>query len=875
MNGQVFGLEEASGQTALAGGKAASLGALAAAGFPVPPGFVVSADACREFFEAVGIDRALEGLGDATRDALARRCAELQHRIVAGAVPAPLAAAILAAHARLAAGRSGAITCAVRSSATAEDLPGASFAGQHHTYYYVDGAHLLEMIRHCWASLWTPEAVSYRATHGIAHAAVFMAVVVQEMVPSEVSGVAFTANPVTGDRGDIVVESSWGMGAAIVDGRVTPDRYVLAREALALRERRIADKRFMVPSRLDETRSERMVEVPHAMRRRETLDADQIRAVASWSLRCEERFGRPQDVEWAIAAGTVYLLQSRAITTLQRQPDPGPEVFGQYVLFKPLAENFTEPLTPLTGELFMTTVPPVFGRLILGRVYMALAPVRLLLPFRMSDQDLADALFLSGRPASAPVRLSLVKLPLTMAGALVSYLAFAVGFARTRGMPDDFMEGYRALCRKIEADAAFDAPRALRRLCMPLLWEPIGRMPVSVNLSAFRFVPWMHALRVMLRRWAPDVRSDAVALLCSGTEGVLSAQMGREIRALAAEARRTAAVSEVLVRCEPEEALARLRECPEAREFLARLDGFLAVHGHRAVREFEFRSARWEENPAPVVGMVRNHLMSEEAAEAPEERAARARAELEAEIGRSLRPRPLERWLGIRGRLVRLARDRARYYFKLRENSRFYHIMAVRSVRKKILAIETDLLKSGRLKCKDDIFFLLWREVVALHEGRIGWRDVDERIRERRMEHLRLSKIIPPRTVGIAPARALPEDAAAASGDELHGQGASPGHCQGLARVILDPSSDLALRQGEILVAPYTDPAWTPLFLTAGAAVVEVGSYLSHAGTVAREYGMPCVVDVVDCTRRIQTGDRLDVDGDRGLVRILGGTGAT
>ena len=186
--------------------------------------------------------------------------------------------------------------------------------------------------------------------------------------------------------------------------------------------------------------------------------------------------------------------------------------------------------------------------------------------------------------------------------------------------------------------------------------------------------------------------------------------------------------------------------------------------------------------------------------------------------------------------------------------------------RKKILGIEAELLRSGKLKCRDDIFFLRWKEVTALQAGRQGWLDVEDRIRERRMEHVRLAKITPPKTLGIEQPRAAE---APVDGERLEGCSASPGRYEGIARVILDPSVDLVLKPGEVLVAPYTDPAWTPLFLTAGAAVVEVGSYLSHAGTVAREYGMPCVVDVPDCARRIQTGTRLDVDGDCGVVRIL------
>ena len=157
-----------------------------------------------------------------------------------------------------------------------------------------------------------------------------------------------------------------------------------------------------------------------------------------------------------------------------------------------------------------------------------------------------------------------------------------------------------------------------------------------------------------------------------------------------------------------------------------------------------------------------------------------------------------------------------------------------------------------------------------MQAGKIGWRDVEDRIRERRLEYIRWSKILPPKAIGIKmQERPYPKEPAAGDGTTFRGQSASPGKYEGVARVILNPSVDIELKPGEILVAPYTDPAWTPLFLTAGAAVVEVGSFLSHAGTVAREYGLPCVVDVPDCTRRIHTGVQLRVDGDIGTVRIL------
>jgi pyruvate,water dikinase len=809
-------------------------------------------------------------LQDLSPAELARRCSSLQRLILESDIPTSLATEILEAHARLMTGSASNATCAVRSSATAEDLAGASFAGQHGTYYYVDGARLLEMVRHCWASLWSPEAASYRSTHGIPHGSVRMAVVVQQMVRSEVSGVAFTANPVTGDRGAVVIESSFGMGAAIVDGRVTPDRYVVARDhALSLRERRIAQKRFMVESHLADAGGQRLVAVSHERQRAESLTAEDAREVARWALRCEELFKAPQDIEWAMAGGRFHLLQSRPITTLSRPQGEAP-VRGKWVLFKAVAENFTDPITPLTADLLSVLFMPglrFFG----GRLYVNIRGIAPFVPFTISDEDLARALYLSGRGDAPPLRLSLRKLPLALLGGLVSYLIAGVLLARTRGMPDGFMESYRRLCQEVGDDPSLDAVQALQRLTiLPSPLDPLGHMAIFVNLTSLRFAPWMAALSHMLRRWAPGLRADAVAVLCSGSEGVLSAEMGRGIWDLAGEARREPAVREILLAHPPEEALALLRADPAARAFVLRLDAFLAVHGHRAIKEFEMRTARWQEDPTPVLGMVRNYLLIAEAD--PQERgrqALRERTELEAEVRRALGSGPLGL---LRARLVALAARRARYYLKLRENSRFYHIMSLGMLRKRIVALEADLRRDGRLKCRDDIFFLKWNEVVALREGRLDWPRVEERIRQRRLEHVRLSKIDPPRTFGIERREAAPAPTVAGV---LEGQPASPGRYTGLARVILDPSVDLTLRPGEVLVAPYTDPAWTPLFLMAGAAVVEVGSYLSHAGTVAREYGLPCVVDAAGCTRRIATGTRVEVDGSTGVVRILDEAEAT
>ncbi|MDY6851790.1 MAG: PEP/pyruvate-binding domain-containing protein, partial [Thermodesulfobacteriota bacterium] len=823
------------GDVALAGGKGANLGELLGQGFPVPPGFVVPARACEEFFQAIGLEEKYRGLSDLTPGELEERCKVIRNTILKAGMPQGLAEAILAAHGELAKQRGGRIVCAVRSSATAEDLGDASFAGQHDTYYYVEEDRILPMVKHCWASLWSPEAVSYRSTQGIDHGSVFMAVVVQEMIMSEISGVTFTANPVTGSRDEIVTESSWGMGAAIVDGRVTPDHYVMKRSDFSILEKRIAEKRFMVPARLEQGEKARLREVPLDMRKKETLAPELAQKAAEWSVRAEDHFGSPQDLEWAISNGEFFMLQSRPITIMGRE-DIGADVEGRYVIFKSIVENFTEPLTPLTGGLMSMAFSPPLIRLIRGWLYISLKHSRALLPFKISYEKLADLLYLSHGAQPPRMKVSLIKLPFFLGGLILHYFFLGVLYVRVKDMPDDFMDGFRRLAEEVDADPDSGPLETAQRLfTWQNIFEPLGNMVLVLNIVAQRY--WLIAgvMKKLLRRWVPDAPEDAEALLCSGTKGVLSTEMGREIWDLAKEAKRCGPVRELLAKHKPENILAELKAEPEAKDFLDQLECFLARHGHRALKELELRSVRWEENPAPVLGMIRNYLLVESDPTAHEKKMDQARADLKASIRKKLDKYPFEQTFKFRWRLLDFLAEQAKYFAKMRENSRFYHIMAFYIVRKKILGLETEFLEKGKLKCKDDIFFLSWDELIKMQSGDLDWVGVEEKIRARRMEHIRLSKMVPPKTIGVKPPEE-PLDDEDGDKEAFQGQSASPGKYKGVAHVILDPSVDIELKPGEILVAPYTDPAWTPLFLTAGAAVVEVGSYLSHAGTVAREF---------------------------------------
>ncbi|MFT7221647.1 MAG: phosphoenolpyruvate synthase/pyruvate phosphate dikinase [Candidatus Azotimanducaceae bacterium] len=855
-----------------AGGKGANLGQLAQAGMPVPPGFVVSADEYTAFLEGFELP-ANSDLPSNTTAFLSKVRAHLVTRELPASLVKQLEHAV--ENLRETVSRTtdqvvnigqAAMTAdepifAVRSSATAEDLADASFAGQHETYYYVTPDNLPLMIRKCWASMWSDAAFSYRTAQGIEHRSVSMAVVVQHMIRSEVSGVTFTADPVSGDRSAVITESSWGMGAAIVDGRVSPDHYRVDKASAKRITTKISDKKFMVASTISQDESPRLIPVPANLRRRGSLNDKHLRAITTLAVKCEQHFGSPQDIEWAMADDQIYLLQSRAITTLGITEDQYPE--GRYLLFKPVAENFTDPLMPLTEDLLAPMMPMM--KVIRGRLYLNLDHVKALIPLKLSDENIARLAYLSSSTEENP-KLSILKAALLLPLLFGIYLTMGVFSRRCADMPDDFMKGFRHYAEKIAGDNTVPVPATFVALFARFRFlEPAGNMVLLVNLVAPRYIVFLRILNGLLAHWAPALPSDAASQLCSGTKGVLSTQMGHDILELASIAKRTPGLTSIIRGTAPNEVRSQLNETPEAGNFLEAFDRFLAMHGHRALKEFELSSVRWEEDPAPVFGMIRNYLSLENDALARHSDVTSQRQATEEQMTLAIAPLWLEKRLGIRKKVLRTLIDQTRYYMKLRENSRFYHIMGFYALRKKILNVERDLLAANKLKCPDDIFFLKWSEVDRLMADKADWSDVEDTIRNRRLSHIRHSKIAPLKTVGFD----ITDPDSASASDQLTGQPASPGRVEGIARIIMDPATDNEIAPGEILVAPYTDPAWTPLFLTAKAAVVEVGSYLSHAGTIAREYGMPCVVDVAHCTSALRDGDLIRVDGSAGTVEKL------
>ena len=811
----------------LTGGKAASLAVLHDEGMPVPPAYVLP----------VAVFNAhLPDAGPASRPERPELAPDLQ--ITLSRVASELCA-------------QPDQQLVVRSSALGEDGETASFAGQNATYYYISAETLEKAVVDCWLSLWSEPALAYRA--GLAADAPFgMAVIVQRMIQSERSGVCFSTDP-TGERPEhALLEASWGLGAALVDGRVSPDRFWIS-ESGEISQRKISRKRLKVAEDLRDPSGQRLEPVPLRQQTQPSLSDGEVDRIAALTREIAERRNCAQDVEWAIDGDEIFILQSRPITTKAPVPDDDSVVDGRWVLFKPTAENFQEPMTPMTVDLFRRILPPM-GRFIHGRYYVNADLMAKMLPWSLSEEALADLVLMRGSPAEQPLDWRRV---LALLGSLsVGYLAAGVSWHRTSKVPLDSLAAFEPICKAALADDDLDALDTLRQLVLnDHPFRPIGEYPVQCNLSSVRYFVLIEVLGALLSRMAPDYDRVNLSLVLSGGEAMLSQQMVEGIRELAGIAATDESLSAQML-ADGADLQALVLQLGEYHPFTIALEAFMNRFGHRAVKEIELMAPRWREDNNSVLNLVRSFLSRRDSEDRTEPHGLLLAAEDE------LHQALPHRW---QRRLVDHLIERIRYYVTLRENTRHYHTMAMAAVRAKLKAMEQRLLQAERLKCEDDIFFLEFPEAKALEAGTAEWQDLEPVIHERRLRYQRQSLERPRESFNIQARIPL----LTADDNLLVGDCASPGVATGIARVIRDPSVSADLATGDVLVAPYTDPAWTPLFPGAAAIIVEVGSYLSHAGTVAREYGIPCLVDVHGCTEKIRSGQSLKINASEGWVEIV------
>ena len=667
-----------------------------------------------------------------------------------------------------------------------------------------------------------------RAGMGFDHLEVALAVVVQAMVPADVAGVMFTANPVSGARDEIMISASYGLGEAVVSGMVTPDTFVLGADG-AVRARALGEKERQVIPNGDGTK---VVPVPPAARARYSLADRDLAALAALARRVQAHYGRPQDTEWALSGDTLYLLQARPITTMPAAPDAAPinpKPFG----VKNLMEYWPEPAPPLDVSFFSAASA---GSYALYRMFGMRPPRDLPQPVERDD----------GRMG---VRIPNPRLSIAMLWQLPGRLLF------TRGDPADrwrvvaeAMDAAQARWRASETSA--DAP-ALGRLVereMREFGELLGRRFEAVFFSGIKYM-----LAVKLWTRLAGGKSGAAAL---------------EDRLMRATPFRTALQNQAVARLAE---VASAHGLPSPRLDQA-LDEFMAEWGTRPARGMAATPSTptWREDPAQVLGLVRA-LLSDPSAPSYEDELRRQEADYlaaRAQVEAALRP-------SLRG-MFRRHLDRARSGVVAREDSLFRMEALTAAIRHSALQLGEHLTRQGVLATPEDVFYLLAAELAPAAEGKLP---AAERVRRRKQAfagvvaaHARGQHwLIATGSIPAPTARRKRFAKKTPGGDAraLSGLAASAGQETARVCVIHGPHEFGKMRKGDVLVAPFTAPVWTPLFRLAAAVVTEIGSPVSHAAIVAREYGIPAVVAVPGATSALRDGQVVRVDGTRGTVAVL------
>jgi pyruvate,water dikinase len=831
----VFFDQPEAGQVAVAGGKGSNLSSLTRAGFPVPPGFVVTAEAYERFLDAVpDLDDAVAGFDYDHPDRLWQQCGQLLARLARQDLPEEVRQAVAAGLERLGPG-----ACAVRSSSTFEDLAQAAFAGQHDTFLNVRGLEAVSArVRDCFASLWGDRAVLYRRRQGFTQRAARMAVVVQRQVACDRAGVAFSVDPVSGRPDRVVVEANYGLGESVVAGGCEVDHFTLDKKTLRVLDRSVGNKVRMLTASGDGV-EERPVAADLAGQ--PCLSDAQLEAVARLVLRAEAHFGWPQDVEWGWQGETLYQFQSRPVTTLPPRWTRDES-----------AERFPGPVTPLTWDLltlaFRTSaahslalmgLPPLktdffglFGHHVYGNrnAFEVLAAHR---PLRARTPEELAAEIPELRRRYAWV----LDLPLTWARDLDRYL---LRLGRLATIP-------------LDAAGPREVWQYLHELVSGAL-EYFGPNLAITTTGAFlhRLLHGLVALVIGQERALGVV--DGLLAGCETKTVVVN----RELHELARLASQAPLLFSALMARGGREVWeqGRLADYPA---FAARLGRFLEDHGHREM-DMDHYHPTWSGQPWVVLDAVAL-ILKGGTEEDPVEFARRQRqryAETEHQFLNAV-PEGLRFFFR---ELVRLART-----YTALDDMEHYQTTRINPVcRRLALALGRHLQERGILDAPEDVFFLKKDELEELVNA---WPEVDVAEYRRRAQE---AKAAYEASKGKAVPWALDGgEEAAAGGECLRGLPGSPGRVTGPCFLVTRPEDFARFPKGAVLVAPTTNPAWTPLFYSASGLVTESGGPLSHGAVTAREMRLPAVMSVRGVMGQLRDGQVVTVDGTQGVVRVEAG----
>lgn len=885
----------------IVGGKGANLGEMTQAGFPVPSGFCVTTAAFTQFMAASGrvdsLYTALDSIMPNDLTATRRIGQQMRDELHTMPVPEEIAEALVAAWE--AQGSDHAY--AVRSSATAEDLPDASFAGQQDTYLNVRGeAELITAVRDCWLSLFTDRAILYRIQNGFDHRQVLLSVVVQQMVLPDISGIMFTADPLSGDRNISTIDASYGLGEALVAGLVSADLYKVDRHNYTVIDVKVADKQMAIRPLPDGGTIKESIN--GAARMAQVLSEAQVIILAEIGARIARHYGQPQDIEWALTNGKFTILQSRPITSLFPIPEKALQAAAEtgelQVMFSfASVQGVMGPITPLgqdtlrillsrAGKLFDMEIDmqvqrvawSAADRLWINFTALIRHPIGRKLAkqaFPMIDPEAASALESFWHESQLTPERNWFKLR-TFRRIGFFLLPVMRRIFYTMWQPDAMHARYRQ-----------EAETYLREIQT----RSDGLLTLAERLDFFYGSNGLiaNAFPIMLPRLLPPIAGGMGSLtllnklasdLPDGSPNALTFTRGLPHN-VTTEMDLTLWQTAKIIRADEASANSFKINDGDAlsQEYLAgnlpavaqtAVFQFMAQYGMRGVAEIDIGRPRWRENPAHIMQVLQSYLQLNNPDMAPDVLFARGAAEAEAAIEPLATAVRATRFGPVKAKLVPFAVYRLRALAGARETPKFMIIRIFGLVRSGLLESGEVLTAQGIIRKPDDLFYLKIDELYALAEGKDqNWSQL---IAKRRVTEKReMARNLIPRLL-LSDGRAFYEGVsggtAVADDNTLVGSPVSSGVVEGIVHVVFNPYES-QLEPGEILVCPGTDPAWTPLFLAAGGLVMEVGGLMTHGSVVAREYGIPAVVGINKVTSRLQTGQHIRVDGTVGIVTIL------
>lgn len=850
-------------QLGLVGGKGLHLGELSKIeGIQVPEGFCVTTEAYQKAIEPNETYQALlhrlTMLNAEAREQMGEISREIRQTILDVEIPSDVADAVVRYLSRF--GEEQAY--AVRSSATAEDLPHASFAGQQDTYLNIIGVDaILQHIRKCWASLFTDRAVMYRVQNGFDHRQVYLSVIVQKMVFPQASGILFTADPMSGSRKLLAIDAGYGLGEALVSGIVTADHY-------KVREGEIADKRIATKTLAIYGRKEGGTEtkpIDPDLQKTQTLTDDQILRLARIGRRIEAYFGQPQDIEWCLAQDTFHIVQSRPITTLFPIPAENDQENHVYISVGH-QQMMTDPIKPLGLSFYLLTTPAPM-RTAGGRLFVDVAPRLATSAGREALLDTVGSDPLIKGALMTIIERDFIKLlphdptaPVPGRGNTGMPAAFESDPAIVSDLIKRSETSIEELKQNIQGksgpdlfDFILEDIQELRRILFDL-------QSTAVFMAAMNASAWIND---NMNAWLGE--KNAADTLSQSVDGNITSEMGLALMDVADVIRPYPEVIDYLQLTKDDNFLDELVKFDGGQESRDAIQGFLDKYGMRCAGEIDLTRTRWSEKPITLVPLILGNIKNFEpnASRRKFEQGRREALAKEQELIHRLKQLPDGEQ---KAKETRRMIDLVRNFIGYREYPKYGMVNRYFVYKQALLKEAERLVHAGVIREKEDIYYLAFEE---LHEAARTKKLDDRIISKRKEEYQRYEKLSPPRVMtsdgeiirGEYNRENLPDGA-------LAGLAVSSGVIEGRARVMWN-MEDADLEDGDILVTAFTDPSWTPLFVSIKGLVTEVGGLMTHGAVIAREYGLPAVVGVENATGLIKDGQRIRVNGTEGYVEIL------